>query len=562
MTAKQGEPDEFAVLSLDDLAELEDLEEDDAGSVLETAAARKLSTMVARIQWPAYLASTRRLTDIVARTQSPAFLASTRELSDIVAGTQSPAFSAFKSLTETVAAQQDLLKPRFALAEAIGKSTAERAAFSVTSGLKVSDSVTDMINKLVKETGGLGPSARSDMSLGLTAGSSVLKSFARAGQPAKGLSATTLGFTATSTLKGSLASLGLTGPPLKIDGLAAAASDSAGFSATSDSIRRITEGLFASDIGRTRSLATRHLVATSGIADLIAGDKMMASWRQSLLSEATARSLIGTIKLPDGNANLLRDIVGINSATARVVSLYAEQNKFRMLAPALSARPTRELRGFLAGLPLTPDVDDLTLAVHASRGVAGIAAADLLASPGVIDPAAEDLLNEEVVDPWLNGPQTGRTILLARLGALDESVPDLLRGAWEQVEQNGPASVSLAAHACVEVVDRTLRAVAPEEAVLEWHAATGRPDKELYDKNGKPAATRALRIAYALHQRRSDEAKLIAAQVKAISGTVTFLQETLQAGKHASKGTIGLIRTHLVSVEATLTQLLYEPGDD
>ncbi len=53
----------------------------------------------------------------------------------------------------------------------------------------------------------------------------------------------------------------------------------------------------------------------------------------------------------------------------------------------------------------------------------------------------------------------------------------------------------------------------------------------------------------------------MAAQTKALVKSVTFVHEDLQAGKHASEGTVGLIRTYLVSVEATLTQLLYEPGD-
>jgi len=53
-------------------------------------------------------------------------------------------------------------------------------------------------------------------------------------------------------------------------------------------------------------------------------------------------------------------------------------------------------------MPLAPDVDDLTLAIRASRGVAGIAAVDLLASPGMIDPEAGELLEEEVVEPWVS----------------------------------------------------------------------------------------------------------------------------------------------------------------
>lgn len=535
----QEKPDESVVLNLDDFAaELEDVEVDEAEAA---EAGRKLAETLHRVTSPPWLESTQRLSKLLEGAVRPQMLQSTQRIRDIVAGPQSPAMSVVKSITESMALREDLIKPRFMLSDAIAKSTAERAAFSVASGLKISDSVTSMLSKLVADTGGVGLAGRSDMmgALGLAASRAVSDSVARFGMSATGQSAASLGLTASSSIGQTLA----------------------GLAATSDSVRRITEGVFANDIGRARSIATMQLAATSGITDLIAGDKMMASWRQSLLSEATARSLVGTIKLPDGNADLLRDIVGINAATARVVSLYADQNKYRMLAPAISARPTRELRGYLAGMPLAPDVDDLTLAIRASRGVAGIAAVDLLASPGMIDPEAGELLEEEVVEPWVSGLAASWKLLLDRLGWLDGTVPDLLREAWHQVERDGPSAVSMAAHAVVEVIDRTLRAVAPEQAVLEAHASGRLNSDAVYDKNGKLAPTRAGRIAYALLERRTEEARLVAAQTKALVKSVTFVHEDLQAGKHASEGTVGLIRTYLVSVEATLTQLLYEPGD-
>lgn len=226
-----------------------------------------------------------------------------------------------------------------------------------------------------------------------------------------------------------------------------------------------------------------------------------------------------------------------------------------------SAPPTREHRGYLAGMPLIPDMDDLTLAVRASRGVAGIAAVDLPTSPGVIDFKAGDLFEEELVDPWVSGPAASRTLLFGRLGQLDGTVPDLLREAWHQVGRDGHAAVSMAAHAVVEVIDRTLRAVALEQAVLEAYASGCLNKNVEYGRDGELAPTRAGRIAYALLQRRPEEAKLVAAQTKALVKNVSFVHGDLQAGKHNSDGAVGLIRTYLVSVEPTLTQLLYETGD-
>lgn len=605
MTAENSNPDEvgadeLAVMNGDELGDLDEKDQEalaEASQRLAETVSRGLSTtqfdpamglnqMVQRAAMPRALESTRSLKSIMGASVRPQILKSPDRLSQLLSEAAMPRMTDVQKLSGALAgvdstrtmkrlplssalASQASMLGKSALAEALGRSTAERAAFSVTSGLTVSDSVTSMVSKLMADTGGSGLSARSDLvaSLGLKASGGLADSVARLGLTAKGSSLPALGLTSK---RPSVEALGLTAT----SGLGEAVTRALGSGmaplfggipaavGASESVRRITEGLFASDIGWTRSLAMQQLVATSGIADLIGGDKMMASWRQSLLSEATARSLVGTMALPGSSANLLRDIVGTNAATARVVSRYAELNKSRMLAPAISTSPTRELRGFLVRMPVAPDVDELTFAVRASRGVAGIAAADLLAADGVVELEAGELLEAEVVDPWVSGPQKSRAVLLARLGALEGSIPELLQAAWDQVERKGPAAVSMAAHAVVEAVDRTLRAVAPDEAVLTAQAAGDLNKEAVYDKGGRLVPTRTGRIALALLQRRPGEAKLVAAQTKALAKTVSVAQEELQAGKHASEGTVGLIRTYLVSVEYVLTQLLYEPGDD
>lgn len=423
--------------------------------------------------------------------------------------------------------------------EALGRSSADRAAFSIASGLKVSDSVTSAIGKLMAETDGIGI-ARS----------------ALAGTIGESLKALDLGRNPKSPLAAFAKDFA---PKIDIAGFESAINKSA--FANLDGIRSVLDTLAGAELPRTRSLATRQLVATSGVADFIGSDKMVASWRQSLLSEATARSLIGTMAVPETGASLLRDIVGVNAATARVVGRYAELNKARILAPAVSARPTRELRSYLAAMPVAPDLGDLTFAVRASRSVAGIAAADLIVADGAIEDEAGELFEVEIVEPWLTGPEAVRDLLFSRLGALDPHVPDLLRGAWAQVEQNGPAATSMASHAVQEAIDRTLRALAPAELVLRLSLAGHLPANSVHEKGGERHPTRAGRIAAALHERHPGQTKLIAAQTKAIVASVTFLTENLQGGKHASKGNVGLVRTWLVSVEATFTQLLYEPGD-
>jgi hypothetical protein len=444
---------------------------------------------------------------------------------------------ALKSFLETTAVTRSAAMA--GVIEALGKSSADRAAFSIASGLKVSDSVTSTIGKLMAETHGIG-----------------IAHSALAGTVGETLKALDLGRTTNPTLAALAKDLA---PKIDITGFESAINKAA-FS-NLETIRSALGTLAGAELARTRSLAMQQLVATSGIADFIGSDKMVASWRQSLLSEATARSLIGTMVVPETGATLLRDIVGVNAATARVVGRYAELNKANILAPAVSARPTRELRSYLAGMPAAPDIDDLTFAVRASRAIAGIAAADLIVADGTIEDEAAELFQVEVVEPWLTGPEAARELLFHRLGSLDPLVPDLLRGAWSQVELNGPAATSMACHAAQEVIDRTLRAIVSDDLVLRLYLAGHLPKESIYEKDGGRHPTRRGRIAAALHERNPGETKLIAAEAKAIADAVTNLTKKLQTGKHASADTVGLVRTWLVSVEATFTQLLYEPGD-
>ncbi len=442
---------------------------------------------------PAVLAATvgysDRLGEVLARATDPQIGETARRVSELVAGFQQSSFaeiaSSYRGFSAVDAAQAIMDTSAVAratsigtMAELVGKYSADRAAFSIASGLKVSDSVTASIGKLMAETGGVG----------ITKGALA----ATIGQTMKRATATDLGLAASSSIAALMTDIG---PKYDFGGIESIVAKSA--LADLGRIKSIADTLTTVEIVRSRSVAMQQLVATSGIGKLIGSDKMVASWRQSLLSEATARSLIGTIAVPNTGTGLLRDIVAANSATARVVGRYAELNKASILTPTISARPTRELRSFLAGMPVAPDLDDLTFAVHASRSVAGLTAADLIMADGTIEDEAGELLEAEIVEPWLTGPDTSRSLLFSRLGGLDAHVPELLRGAWTQVETDGPAATSMASHAVQEAIDRTLRALAPAELVLQLFAAGRLPTNAVYEKDGQRHPTRAGRIAAA-----------------------------------------------------------------
>lgn len=419
----------------------------------------------------------------------------------------STAVDTIKNVAHPAASRTDLIKSLSGTIDSIASATAIRAAFSISSGLRVSDSVSSMLSKLVSDT----------LGIGLT--SPVLSDLAaKIGVPAT----------------------------MALDAPAAA-----------DLSKKLTPQFSTQSLGVVRAQSTQQLTNISGIANLIATDGLMGSWRQTLLAEATARSLVGTIKIPEGETRLLREIVGINAATTRVLAQLASKNRSTMLPPALNTNVTKELRKHLSGLSVAPSVDELTFATHASRAVAGMTTADLIVSVGEIDDDSRKLVEVEVVEPWLTEPRNARQELLNSLREIDPQIPELLRAAWAQVGLNGPAAVAMASHAAVEVLDRTLRALAPNDAVLAEHEAGRLPSNSVYVKDDNVAPTRAGRVAYAVQRCHPGQTKLVGVQTKALAASVTNLQDFFQAGKHTSAGSVGLVRMHLVAVESVLTQLLY-----
>lgn len=426
---------------------------------------------------------------------------------EALARAYNPRRDEFKNLAISSFRPTDHVKQQVRDFTANAQWTAECAAFSLASGVKVSDSISSMFSTLELDTAGTGLA------------SSLLKNF-----------------TAKSEMP-EMAKLG------------------------TDAASALVKGISEHSLKITRAISTQQLAATSGIAELLATDKLMGSWRHTLLAEATTRALVGTVKFPERDPALLRDLVGINTAAARTVAQLANQNMGAMLSPALSMKPTRELRRHLSNISLAPDISELTIATHASRGVAGVTAADLLISTGGIDEGSSELLEVEVVEPWLTAPRNARQNLIKALGDIDLRIPELLEAAWEKVGLNGPATVSIASHAAVEVIDRTLRAIASDDEVLAAHAAGKIPKDSVYQKDGRRRPTRAGRIAIAVEKCHPGDKKLIASQTKALVVQTTTLLGNLQAGKHESKGTVELIRTYLVAVEAVLTQLLYREAD-
>jgi hypothetical protein len=124
------------------------------------------------------------------------------------------------------------------------------------------------------------------------------------------------------------------------------------------------------------------------------------------------------------------------------------------------------------------------------------------------------------------GAATTSATLREHLRALDPRLCDRLDGAWDSITRGGPDAASQAAHSLMELVDWTLRQVSPDDQVLAWHKAGGRPQSELHE--GRPKRT--LRVRFAVRDKPDKEPSLFLF-VRATSGLV----DALQGPKHGQQ---------------------------
>src|SRR5262249_36948604 len=125
-----------------------------------------------------------------------------------------------------------------------------------------------------------------------------------------------------------------------------------------------------------------------------------------------------------------------------------------------------------------------------------------------------------------------------------------LNGAWHTLVSDGPAAASQAAHSGVEVLDWTLRELAPEAEVLAWRQGVGVRKDDL-DAKGKP--TRALKTRYIVRNYGLDSDG-----VAMVVGAVTSVMGELQKEKHWTDPTqaVHAVRRGLLALECALLALM------
>jgi hypothetical protein len=148
------------------------------------------------------------------------------------------------------------------------------------------------------------------------------------------------------------------------------------------------------------------------------------------------------------------------------------------------------------------------------------------------------------------GPAGASLDLRARLSALDPHLPDPLDAAWERIAAGGVGAASQAAHSLMEVVDWTLRLLAPDAAVLAWHSTEHLPESDLH--NGRPIRTLRLRFAVRNSPEKNFAIKLYLRSLQELVGAIQEPKHSLWIANEAVLASIAM------AVESLLLFLLVD----
>ena len=307
-------------------------------------------------------------------------------------------------------------------------------------------------------------------------------------------------------------------------------------------------------ITSVRTLAA-HYADTARWAEQSLGYGALTSWRLSLQVDSVIGNILRT--WPDvawPQSGMARELSRISQAHISLTDWVVRVDVSGSLLGEVSGRPLGLWRDQLMRLPATPIAYDLHAATVTGQAGLGLLGADLVMSGAEDEELADTAVRcveTEVLLPWEQGRLTVARDLYERLGEIDETVPELLSGAWEDLERNGPAAASKAAHCGIEAIDRTLRAAAPDDDVRKWHTASGRPASE-WANQARP--TRALRVKF-IAQGLGDQRTVVVAQYESLASILGPLHSRLEAAKHASQGDVTTVRSLLLSAESLLTML-------
>ena len=338
--------------------------------------------------------------------------------------------------------------------------------------------------------------------------------------------------------------------------------DAASMPAASAAASIVAAQLRSMDQLTVASARYAEYAATARWAEDALGYGAVTNWRLALEADARiadfARSAL-TSTVPPLLNSYLADLRRIGRTHAALTDWVVQHDATARLIGDISGQTLASWREYLNSADPTPTINAARMATLSGQAGLGIVSADFLLSaaddPAVLDQGI-DRIDADILAPWERSRLEAGRDLHRRLGSLDPTVPEMLAGAWHELEHNGPAGAEKAAHCITEALDRTLRAAAPDEQVRQWHADSGRPKKEWCGKDPlKDHPPHNMRVTF-LAQRLGDAHEIAAVEYESLTRLRTAVRDKLQAVKHASNGDLALVRSLLLATEHLLMLLV------
>lgn len=279
-----------------------------------------------------------------------------------------------------------------------------------------------------------------------------------------------------------------------------------------------------------------------------AGDQMwqVLSAQRSLTSIATRAALPPAFDALHGPLNRY-------TATQDVITDALTRLDNPRLLRGLTAPAGARYDTFLQRIPTRPSPRRIDLARYGGDTQSSLIAVEALLDPTLTDTDAAELgeeLTDTTLDPAREVVEQRRATLLGRLRDLAPVSADHLLGAWEALTQPRHAATSTVSNHVVELIDQTLRALAPHDDVLAWLMTQPRRHGMVHD--GRP--TRPARVRYVMRNRPRLDTAVIDEQARAISR----LTKDVQSKKHGDAAQLQVLTGYLIAVENAFTVILFQ----
>jgi hypothetical protein len=238
---------------------------------------------------------------------------------------------------------------------------------------------------------------------------------------------------------------------------------------------------------------------------------------QVALSPYIRESLAPELRVAPALQRFLKEV---DQSSAQIAAQIAELDS---LPPSvLNRRVTQSARGWRLGTQpqsLIHSASDPELLYDLGNSVQSVNSATY----------AVQANDEPQGEPWLVARSAETDFLLDWLESISPKLPTKYKGAWSAASHRGPDWISQAANSGVELLDWTLRTLAPDKVAIEWRSGLNLYANEV-GENGRPH--RSLRVRYIAAQ-RSIPSSTVDLIVKAVSGVLGDLKKLKYADDDA-----------------------------